>query len=74
MQLIIGLAVAAPLVVVAITGDSVEAAGGAFALFLTVSAAITRLMAVPYVNELLTRVGLGPEPKDAPAPLPESIT
>ncbi|SEE82118.1 hypothetical protein SAMN04489740_2672 [Arthrobacter alpinus] len=63
LQLVIGLAVAAPLVVAAITGDSAEAAGGALAVFLGVSAAITRLMAVPYVNELLQRVGLGAEPK-----------
>lgn len=65
LQLIIGLAAAAPLIAAAITGDSAEAAGGALALFITASAAITRLMAVPYVNELLQRVGLGAEPKDA---------
>lgn len=67
LQLVIGLAFAAPLVVAAITGDSAEAAGGALAVFLTVSAAITRLMAVPYVNELLQRIGLGAEPKSKPA-------
>lgn len=63
LQLVVGLAVAAPLIVTALTGDSAEAAGGALAVFLTVSAAITRLMAVPYVNGLLTAVGLGAEPK-----------
>lgn len=63
LQLVIGLAFAAPLVVAAITGDSAEAVGGALAVFLTVSAAITRLMAVPYVNGLLQRVGLGSEPR-----------
>lgn len=65
LQLIIGLAAAAPLIAAAITGDSPEAAGGALALFITASAAITRLMAVPYVNELLQRIGLGAEPKNA---------
>lgn len=64
LQLIIGVAAAAPLIVAAITGDSFEAAGGALALFITVSAAITRLMAVPYINELLTRIGLGSTPKN----------
>jgi len=63
LQLIGGLAFAAPLIVTAITGDSAEAAGGALAVFLTVSAAITRLMAVPYINGILQRVGLGTEPK-----------
>lgn len=68
LQLIIGLAAAAPLIAAAITGDSAEAAGGALALFITASAAITRLMAVPYVNELLQRVGLGAEPKNTTQP------
>lgn len=63
LQLAIGLAASAPLVAAAITGDSAEAAGGALAVFLTVSASITRLMAVPYVNEILQRIGLGTEPK-----------
>lgn len=63
LQLVIGLAFAAPLIVAALTGDSAEAAGGALAVFLTVSAAITRLMAVPYINGLLRRFGLGSEPK-----------
>lgn len=63
LQLVIGLAFAAPLVVAAITGDSAEAAGGALAVFLAVSATITRLMAVPFVNELLQRIGLGTEPR-----------
>lgn len=68
LQLTIGLAAAAPLIAAAITGDSTGAAGGALALFITASAAITRLMAVPYVNELLQQVGLGAEPKNTTQP------
>ncbi len=69
LQLVIGLAVSAPLIVAAITGGDPEQVGGAFAVFLAVSAAITRLMAVPWVNEQLARIGLGaaPRPKTPPA-------
>ncbi|ALE05500.1 hypothetical protein AL755_08445 [Arthrobacter sp. ERGS1:01] len=74
LQIVIGLAVSAPLIVAAITGDSAEAAGGALAVFLTVAAAITRLMAVPLVNGWLTTVGLGAAPKPATPPGDPNLT
>ncbi len=70
LQLVIGLAVSAPLIVAAITGGEAEQVGGAFAVFLAVSAAITRLMAVPLINGWLSYVGLGAQPRSkAPAPV-----
>ncbi|MCX8454601.1 hypothetical protein [Paenarthrobacter ureafaciens] len=58
-----GLALAAPLLYTAVTNQSPEAATGAGATALLVAGAITRLMANPFVNEWLTRLGLGAEPK-----------
>ena len=58
-----GAAVAAPVLYTAVTNESPEAATGAGLIALSVSAAITRVMAVPFVNEWLTRAGLGAEPK-----------
>lgn len=58
-----GAAVSAPVLYTAVTNESPETATGAGLLALTVSAAITRVMAVPFVNEWLTRAGLGAEPK-----------
>jgi hypothetical protein len=60
---ITGAASAAPFLYTAVTNESPEAATGAGLLALSVSAGITRLMAVPFVNEWLTRLGLGAEPK-----------
>ena len=47
----------------AVTNESPEQATGAGLIALSVSAAITRVMAVPFVNEWLTKIGLGAEPK-----------
>lgn len=58
-----GAAAAAPVLYTAVTNESPEAATGAGLTALAVSAAITRVMAVPFVNEWLTRLGLGAEPK-----------
>ncbi|BCW47891.1 hypothetical protein [Arthrobacter sp. StoSoilB13] len=58
-----GAAVAAPLLYTAVTNQSPEAATGAGLTALTVAGAITRLMANPFVNEWLTKLGLGAEPK-----------
>jgi hypothetical protein len=58
-----GAAVAAPVLYTAVTNESPEAATGAGLTALLVSAAITRVMAVPFVNEWLTKAGLGAEPK-----------
>lgn len=59
-----GAAVAAPVLYTAVTNESPEAATGAGLVALSVSAAITRVMAVPFVNEWLTKAGLGAEPKN----------
>lgn len=59
---VVALAAAAPLIWTAATGDSPEAATGAGATFLIVSGAITRVMAVPAVNAVLAKVGLGTVP------------
>lgn len=61
-----GAAAAAPVLYSAVTNESPEAATGAGLLALSVSAAITRVMAVPFVNEWLTRAGLGAAPANTP--------
>lgn len=58
-----GGAAAAPVLYTAVTNENPELATGAGLTALTISAAITRLMAVPFVNEWLTKFGLGAEPK-----------
>jgi len=63
-----GAALAAPVLYTAVTNENPELATGAAATALAISAAVTRVMAVPFVNERLTRIGLGAEPKvKAPA-------
>lgn len=74
LQAMIALAASAGLIVTAITGQSPEAATGALAVFITVSAAITRLMAVPVINGWLTAVGLGSEPKPKTTPTDPNLT
>lgn len=63
VSVVVSLAAAAPIIYTAITDQSPELATGAFATALAVSAAITRLMALPVVNDLLTKIGLGATPK-----------
>jgi hypothetical protein len=63
LAFVAGAALAAPVLYTAVTNENPELATGAAATALAVSAAVTRLMAVPFVNEWLTRVGLGAEPK-----------
>jgi hypothetical protein len=58
-----GAALAAPMLYTAVTNQSPELATGAGATALTVSAAITRIMANPFVNEWLAKIGLGAAPK-----------
>ena len=55
--------------IAAVWGLIVEAAGvdqatPVVAATIAVAGAITRIMAIPDVNDLLTRIGLGAEPKD----------
>lgn len=57
-----GAAAGAPGLYTAVTNQSPEAATGAGLTALVVSAAITRVMANPFVNEWLTKFGLGAEP------------
>ncbi|MDQ5862613.1 MAG: hypothetical protein M3536_10175 [Actinomycetota bacterium] len=63
LAFITGAALAAPVLYTAVTNESPEAATGAGLLALSISAGITRVMAVPFVNEWLTRAGLGAEPE-----------
>jgi hypothetical protein len=59
-----GGAASAPGLYTAVTNSSPEQATGAGLTALVVSAAITRLMAHPFINEWLTKAGLGAEPKN----------
>lgn len=58
-----GAAIAAPTLYTAVTNQSPEQATGAGLTALLVSAAVTRVMAHPFVNLWLSKVGLGAEPK-----------
>jgi hypothetical protein len=62
LAFIVGAAVAAPGLYTAVTNQSPEQATGSGLVALTISAAITRLMANPFVNLWLTKVGLGATP------------
>ena len=59
---VVGGALAAPALFTAVTNQSPEQATGAGLTALLVSAAITRLIANPFVNLWLTKVGLGATP------------
>lgn len=50
---VVSLAAGAPLLYTAATQQSVEAATGAVGTILAVSAAITRVMATPFVNDFI---------------------
>ena len=63
-----GAALSAPVLYTAVTNHSPEQATGAGLTALAVSAAITRVMAVPFVNEWLAKIGLGAEPKQENPP------
>jgi hypothetical protein len=62
LAFIAGAALSSPVLYTAVTNESPEAATGAGLLALTISASVTRVMAVPFVNEWLTRFGLGATP------------
>jgi hypothetical protein len=63
LQLVVALAAAAPVVYQAITNADTAAAAGGAAVALSVAAAVTRVMALPIVDQMLARVGLGSTPK-----------
>ncbi|SEB28867.1 hypothetical protein [Arthrobacter woluwensis] len=54
----------APLIYQAATLHDPAAATGLAAAVLGVAGAITRVMALPLVNDFLTKIGLGAEPKN----------
>lgn len=62
LAFVVGGALAAPALFTAVTNQSPEQATGAGLVALTISAAVTRLMANPFVNLWLTKVGLGATP------------
>ena len=64
LAFITGAALSAPVLYTAVTNESPEAATGAGLMALTISAAVTRVMAVPFVNEWLGKLGLSAEPKN----------
>lgn len=64
LAFVVGLALAAPGLYMAVTDKDPNMATGWVATALVVSGAITRLMANPFVNEWLTKFGLGATPKD----------
>lgn len=63
LAFVTGAALSAPVLYTAVTNESPEQATGAGLVALSISAAVTRVMAVPFVNERLTKIGLGAEPK-----------
>ena len=63
IQAVAALAVAVPSIIAAVEADSPGLTGAAGLAALTVAGIVTRVMALPSVNNLLTRLGLGPEPK-----------
>jgi hypothetical protein len=68
-QIITALAAAAPLIFVAITQSSPEAATGAGAIVLGVAGAITRVMAIPAVDQFIRKFLPFLAPDVPPAPL-----
>jgi hypothetical protein len=64
-QFIVALSAAAPVVYLAVTGESLEAATGAVAVALTAMTYVTKVMAHPKTDEFLKRFApwLASEPK-----------
>ncbi|WP_018135453.1 hypothetical protein [Acaricomes phytoseiuli] len=62
LALLLPLIAGAPLIYQAATGHDPAAAGGIAAGILALAAGITRVMALPVVNDFLSRIGLGAEP------------
>ena len=63
IQTLPAVAVAVPGVVAAIEQDHPGLLGVVGVVAVTASGIVTRVMALPAVNDLLTRLGLGAEPK-----------
>lgn len=68
IQIGLPLLAGAPLIYTAATGHDPGEATGAAVAVLAVAAGITRVMALPVVDQFLTRIGLGAEPKNPPTP------
>lgn len=67
LQTVVALAVAVPVIIAAVEAGSPGLTGAAGLAAITAAGIVTRVMALPVVNDLLTRVGLGPEPAQPPA-------
>lgn len=65
LEWVIGAAAMAPLIYQAITESDPAAATGWAAVALGITAAVTRVAALPAVNALLSRIGLGATPNQA---------
>lgn len=63
IQVLVGLAAIAPFLVADL---GVPATGGLITGALGVAAALTRIMAIPAVNRMLSGMGLGAEPSETP--------
>lgn len=63
VQTVPAIAAAIPAIVAAVEQDSPGLLGAAGVGALTVAGIVTRVMAIPAVNDLLTRWGMGAEPK-----------
>ena len=63
IQTLPAIAIAVPGVVAAVEQDRPGLLGAAGAVALAAAGIVTRVMALPAVNDLLTRWGLGAEPK-----------
>lgn len=63
LQIGLPLVAGAPLLYQAATAHDPAGATGVAGLILGVAAGITRVMALPLVNDFLTKIGIGAEPK-----------
>ncbi|AJT42428.1 hypothetical protein [Psychromicrobium lacuslunae] len=63
LALILPLIAGAPLIYQAATNHDPAAASGVAGAVLLVTGGITRVMAIPVVNEFLTKIGIGATPK-----------
>lgn len=63
IQVVAALAVAVPGIVAAIESGNPGLTGPVGVAAITAAGIVTRVMALPAVNDFLTRVGLGAEPK-----------
>ncbi len=63
LAVLIPAAAAVPVIVEAITQQDTAAVGGLLGAVVAAAGAITRVMALPYIDRLLCKIGLGSAPK-----------